>query len=449
MAFSLQDYEFIEPIGHGGFSSVFKARQRSLNRLVAIKRLAPEKAQDAEEVMRFRREAQATASIHHDNIISIHDYGYQAGNYYLVIEYINGLTFQKALELSIPLTASLFALERTTDALKYAHLKKIIHRDLKPNNIFLGSQGQVKLADFGLSSIQAPAMDGSSKISVIGTLAYMSPEAMHNPRDLDYRTDIFSLGCILYQVLEGKKPFPGTTMGEVSYKILNLSPPPFSSGQHNDLLKKITLRCLSKEREKRPEIDELAEILKTSIGDYSQARSALLNFVQGNIQAAFPPAEYFNTQPSPSTKKRTRRTAIITAFIALTIGLFTGFFLLKPEPIDEDPLDSVSGKFAIPFIPANTSAFDTATNWDSQNPRPITTDSTGLKSGTLFIKGLSDSAEVFMNGKLISRNTAKSSFRAEFEPGSYYIEIHEPNKKRIKRTIDLMPHQTYVLEIGK
>jgi serine/threonine protein kinase len=151
MAFSLSDYQILEEIGRGGFATVYRARQKSLGKEVAIKCLAPLRQQNSEQIVRFRREAETMAALTHDNIIAIIDYAFFNGSYYIVMEYIQGMALNTAFEKGLPPTPALCVMEKIVSALKAAHERNIIHRDIKPANILIGRSGQIKLADFGLA----------------------------------------------------------------------------------------------------------------------------------------------------------------------------------------------------------------------------------------------------------------------------------------------------------
>ena len=185
MAFSLKDYQIIAEIGRGGFASVYRARQKSLGREVAIKRLSAPRRQDSTEIIRFRREAEAMAALTHDNILAVLDHAYQDGNYYIVMEYVEGMAFDAALSAGMPAGCSLFVLEKVAGALKYAHGEKIIHRDIKPGNILLGRNGQIKLADFGLAMFRTGIESITAPGAVLGTISFLAPEALASPKDVD------------------------------------------------------------------------------------------------------------------------------------------------------------------------------------------------------------------------------------------------------------------------
>ena len=208
----LPGYEILEKIGEGGTSTVWKARQISLDRIVAIKALAPSSVPDPEAMGRFRLEAQAAARLKHSSIVQIYDAGEHAGRPYLVMEYIEGCTVGDLLRKAGRMTErnALLVAEGVAQALAYAWDKDcIIHLDVKPDNVMLDADGAVKVTDLGLArfiGLKPRRADGDE---IMGTPNYVSPEQAQGVDDLDCRTDIYSLGAMLYHLVTGRLPFAG------------------------------------------------------------------------------------------------------------------------------------------------------------------------------------------------------------------------------------------------
>jgi serine/threonine-protein kinase len=210
----LGGYEVVAKIASGGMGTVYKARQLSLDREVAIKVLPKELAGDLNYVKRFQREAKLAAKISHPNAVHIYDVGYEGGKHYIAMEYVPGVTAKDLLEDGpIEEGRALDIVRQVAAALAEAHLNKIIHRDIKPGNILLTKDGVAKLADLGLakdigaSSGQSLTMSGI----VSGTPTYMAPEQCAGDKDVDHRADIYSLGITLYRMLVGRDPFEAST----------------------------------------------------------------------------------------------------------------------------------------------------------------------------------------------------------------------------------------------
>lgn len=203
------DYELLELLGQGGMGFVYKAVQKRLDRIVAIK-LLPEPVQaDAELGERFRREARTLAALKHGNIVAVYDFGEAVGMHYFVMEYVDGVNLRQVMELGqLSPEEALRITPQVCDALQYAHDNGVVHRDIKPENILIDVHGQVKVADFGLAKLKAtedvPQLTRST--AVVGTPHYMAPEQWRKSAAIDHRADIYALGVMLYEMLTGELP---------------------------------------------------------------------------------------------------------------------------------------------------------------------------------------------------------------------------------------------------
>ncbi len=260
---TISHYEIVERIGAGGMGEVYRARDPRLDRDVAIKTLSASFGTDDGRLKRFEREARAVASLNHPNVLAVYDVGTHDGVPYLVSELLDGETLRERISAG-GLTARK-AVEYATqiaDGLAAAHAKGVIHRDLKPENLFITRDGHVKILDFGLAKLvqrEPPPRDVAAGPtaslltevgSVVGTVAYMSPEQLQGSA-LDHRSDIFSFGVVLYEMLTGRRPFTGDTGPELAASILRDEPPDLSDSAHPPAptLERIVRQCL----EKRPE----------------------------------------------------------------------------------------------------------------------------------------------------------------------------------------------------
>jgi tRNA A-37 threonylcarbamoyl transferase component Bud32 len=244
--------EILEFIGQGGMGAVYKARQKELDRIVALKILPPDIGQDAAFAERFTREAKALAKLNHPGIVTIYDSGRADGLYFFLMEFVDGVNLRELMHgESISTREALAIVPQICDALQFAHDQGIVHRDIKPENILLDRRGRVKVADFGLAKIiggnspeSAPAAGGAAGASlqtevskVMGTPQYMSPEQIHAPGGVDHRADIYALGVVFYQMLTGE--LPGKPLEPPSHKV-----------QIDVRLDAVVLRAL----EKKPEL---------------------------------------------------------------------------------------------------------------------------------------------------------------------------------------------------
>ena len=221
------DYELLDRVGAGAMGTVFKARQKKLQRIVAIKVLKPSLARDTRYVDRLRREARIVASLSHPNIVAGYDLGEAGGYHFFVMEFVEGKSLRQLL-LEWGMFAEEYVLkvaQQCAAALDHAFERGVIHRDIKPGNILIDDQGNVKLTDMGLAKGPADltlTRDGAT----VGTPQYISPEQARNPHDVDVRTDLYSLGATLYHMATGQPPFRGDTMAELITKVLHDVPVP-------------------------------------------------------------------------------------------------------------------------------------------------------------------------------------------------------------------------------
>jgi len=281
------NFEILECLGRGGMGLVYKARQKSLNRLVALKLLAPEREKDAAFGQRFAVEAETLAKLSHPNIVTVYDFGKADGLFYLVMEFVDGVTLRQLLGTGrVSPREALAIVPQICDALQFAHDQGIVHRDIKPENILLDRRGRVKVADFGLAKIvgaergspsrssgenagateksespsdsgsaagHRPALQGSltGAHKIIGTPNYMSPEQIEHPGEVDHRADIYALGVVFYQMLTGE--LPGKRIE-----------PPSSKVQIDVRLDEIVLRALEKMPERRyQQVSEVKTCVET------------------------------------------------------------------------------------------------------------------------------------------------------------------------------------------
>ena len=222
-------YEIHKRIGRGGMADVFSARDLLLDRQVAVKVLFPEFATDANFVERFRREAQSAASLSHPNIVNVYDWGKYEGTYFIVMEEVQGRTLAEILSTNKQLTSKQAAeiASEVAAALGFAHENHVAHRDIKPANILIGSNGQVKVADFGIArALNAPTESNLTQVgSVMGTATYFSPEQAQGAQP-DPRSDLYSLGIVMYEMVAGKPPFTGENPVSIAYKQVHDAPQP-------------------------------------------------------------------------------------------------------------------------------------------------------------------------------------------------------------------------------
>ncbi len=279
----LGHYEILAALGAGGMGEVYRARDSRLDREVAIKVLPASFAKDAERMRRFVQEAKAASALNHPNILTIHEIGESDGTHYIATEYIEGQTLRHHIQLSrMKIREVLDAMVQVASAPATAHQAGIIHRDIKPENIMLRPDGIVKVLDFGLAKLSeknTPTTDSDAATisrkatdpgTIMGTMQYMSPEQARG-KLVDARTDIFSLGTVLYEMVAGRAPFAGESSTDVLAAILDKEPLPLARfvDEAPQELQRIVTKCLRKER------DERYQTMKDVLLDLKELRDEL------------------------------------------------------------------------------------------------------------------------------------------------------------------------------
>ena len=243
-------YEIVEQLGEGGMGVVYKAKDTKLDRFVALKFLTKNIGSSDSDRQRFMQEAKAAATLNHPNICTIYDVVEHEGQLFIAMEFIDGetlrdrknnISFKQSIDIGI----------QVAEALAAAHEKGIVHRDIKPENVMMRKDGLVQIMDFGLAKLQ-----GVSRLTregnTVGTMGYMSPEQVQG-FNVDHRTDIFSFGVLLYELISGQSPFKGMHETAIIYEIVNVDPEPITIVKP-DLppdLDAILLECLAKEADER------------------------------------------------------------------------------------------------------------------------------------------------------------------------------------------------------
>lgn len=271
-------YRIVEKIGAGGMGEIFRAHDERLGRDVALKLIRPASSNNPDHLRRFEQEARAAAALNHPNIVAIYDVGFEGTTPYIVSELLQGKTLRQRLSQGpIPISEAADYALQVAQGLIAAHERHIVHRDLKPENLFLTDEGRVKILDFGVAKLQVPSEDKSSienlptvtkSGTVIGTVAYMSPEQLRS-KPVDHRSDIFSFGAILYEMLSGRRAFRGETEVDTMTAVLREEPPDANLDHatvpagYRDIVK----HCLEKEPDNRFQtVKDLAFALHTLSG---------------------------------------------------------------------------------------------------------------------------------------------------------------------------------------
>ena len=327
----LDQYEIVDKIGEGGMGAVYKARDTSLDRDVAVKVLPPSFTADAGRVARFEREAKALAALSHPNIVGIYGFGTCEGVTYAAMELLEGMSLREHLdEGPLPLRKAVDIARQMATGLDAAHAGGIVHRDLKPDNVFITPDGRARILDFGLASDNETGLSGSSDDSgtrtrltnpgtIVGTVGYMSPEQARGT-EAGPAADLFALGVMLHEMLSGKHPFDRETTAETLTAILREEPPEPTVGSSSApaALARVVRRCLEKSPEERfRSANDLAFALESSIADSGASQPAI-------------PASAKATQSSRS------RSGIVVATAVALLAFGAGWWL-RPEPPTVEP----------------------------------------------------------------------------------------------------------------
>ncbi|HEV3456407.1 MAG TPA: protein kinase [Thermoanaerobaculia bacterium] len=305
----LGPYQVVELLGAGGMGEVYRARDPRLRREVAVKVLSRHCLADQERLRRFEHEARAAGALNHPNILAVFDIGAQDGVPYVVTELLEGETLKERMHRGpLPLRECLGAARQLAAGLATAHDKGIVHRDLKPANLFLTRDGRMKILDFGLAKQLAAGEDSTLGTgatlpgTVLGTVGYMSPEQVQG-RDVDHRSDLFSFGAVVYEMLAGSRAFAGPSAVETMLAILTREPPPMPAARAvPPAFERLVRRCLSKDLAARPQLtselcaclDDLAHSFDSGAGIPTgpAAAAAAATGAPGSAPASAPPSRH-------------------------------------------------------------------------------------------------------------------------------------------------------------
>jgi len=329
---TVSHYKILEKIGEGGMGVVYKAEDTKLKRTVALKFLPPGFTKDTHAIERFMQEAQAAAALDHPNICTVYEINESEDQTFISMAFIKGQSMKEKIESGpLKIEEALDIAVQVAEGLQEAHERGIVHRDIKPGNVMLTEKGQAKITDFGLAKLEWGA-DLTKTATIIGTVAYMSPEQARGEK-VDHRTDIWSLGCVLYEMLTGKRPFKSTNDQAVIYSILKEKPVPMTEiwRDISKKLEQVVESCLEKDPAERYKdmgalLRDLNSIDPNKKAPVSEKPSiAVLPFVN---MSADPENEYFSDGLSEDLINA------LTKITDLHVVARTSSFAFKGEKVD-------------------------------------------------------------------------------------------------------------------
>ena len=347
-------YHLLKLIGEGGTGNVYLAVDTRLDRKVAIKILTVDFAEDVHRISRFKQEARATSSLNHPNIVTIFEVGEAQDRNYIVTEFVEGVVLRARMAAALPggldAKETVSIMTQVLQALDAAHRAGIIHRDIKPENIIIRADGLVKVLDFGIAKLDASQLASVDHLTtrtgvVIGTTAYMSPEQARGQK-VDHRTDIFSVGIVLYEMLCGRKPFEGDTWSDVMAAVLVKDPPPIDPAVVPLALKLIVERCLDKDPDKRFQSasDLMFALRQATVTDQSESGPSAINKDQPTASASW------------------HKTGLVIAIIIIAV-LVAGIVWSKTATVIDEHVKK-------PLGTPNVSQSKTSLTWVDRNGTP-------------------------------------------------------------------------------
>ena len=407
-------------IGSGGMAVIYKAVQEPLERVVAIKALKPSIAVDSQFAMRFEREARFMASLQHENILHVHDFVKDGETMYIIMEYVQGIDLYDLLQLTprLPVEVAAIIGLQVARALDYAHFRGLIHRDIKPANIIISNKGEVKLMDFGIARDHSLS-DLTETGTGVGTPSYMSPEQILGDK-LDFRSDIFSLGIVLYQCITGRKPFVEDEARTVMQKIRldrYTSPRKLVSTVPSGM-ERILARCMEKMPANRYPttqvlIDDLMEFLAARVGMNHNARLVMYLRdvgVVGETEAE----EILTAGAARGLRGAQRDRTLVMSSLIMFAAMFVAMVLTGGA------------------LQASAGRFSENEEYGDEAGAPVVPKRAG------YLKIVAEPwAEVFVDGESVM--TTPSAARIPLSPGKHYLKFRNPYYNEVDREVIVRP----------
>lgn len=428
MSDRIGNYRVLSEVGAGGMAVVYKAIQEPLGRLVAIKALKSTIAMDSQFAVRFEREAHFMASLQHENILHVVDFVKDGNSMYIVMEYVQGIDLYDLLELSpiLPAEEAAIVALQIARALDYAHFRGIIHRDIKPANIMLSHQGEVKLMDFGIAR-DDKLSDLTETGTGLGTPSYMSPEQILGDK-LDFRSDIFSVGIVLYQMVTGQKPFIEDESRTVMQKIRldRFTPPRKLNPKVPRQLERIMARCMEKMPASRYPttqalIDDLVEFLAPRVPINYSAK--LVMYLRDVGFLTDDEAERVLETAGPrNIRRRSSDPTLLRDVALLNAGLLLG-------------------------VLGGGAAIYTSSASGDGDPAPmlrVNPAEAAQRAGAIRVV-VDPWAEVYVDGELVA--TTPTARAISLSPGLHYLRFTNPYYTEVEREVRVATGQTEWIDV--
>ncbi|MFW6051026.1 MAG: serine/threonine-protein kinase [Myxococcota bacterium] len=412
-------------IGSGGMAVVYKAVQEPLGRTVAIKALKPSIAVDSQFAQRFEREAHFMASLQHENILHVHDFVKDGRSMYIVMEYVEGIDLYDLLEKTprLPVEVAAIIALQVARALDYAHFRGIIHRDIKPANVMISKQGEVKLMDFGIAR-DDKLSDLTETGTGLGTPSYMSPEQILGDK-LDFRSDLFSLGIVFFQMVTGRKPFVEDDTRSVMQKIRldRYTSPRKLVPRVPRQLERILQRCMEKMPANRYPttqafIDDLMEFLAPRVPMNYNARLVMYLREVGELSDEEADAILEAGAPrvarrGPLDRRMVRQVGVVqAALLALIVASGVGIQVADGALAADDEFAAVNG----PAVPSQAG----------------------------YLKVVVDPwADVYVDGQKVA--TTPTARTIPLTPGKHFLKLDNPYYHELNREVRIRPGETEVV----
>jgi len=336
-------FEVIGELGKGAMGVVYKAKDPVIDREVAIKTLSPEGREDPDLYERFTREARSAGILHHRNIITVYDVGEEDGIPFLALEYLEGRTLQDVIDQDhdLPLARRINLIVQIGEGLHYAHERGVIHRDIKPENVMVLADGTVKITDFGIA--RSETTDETKPGVVLGSVGYMAPEQIKG-QPVDRRADIFALGIVAYELLTGRRAFPGESIPTVMGQILNSSAPPPSAVNPElpEVVDRITAKAMAKNREDRyATAEEFVRDIKTVV-EKPEEKAVLFPTSEPDAEDEIALEEIFGESEFEEPEQVKKGRAISPAYVIFVllalagVGVAAFFGYMKYTTVQQD-----------------------------------------------------------------------------------------------------------------